>query len=244
MLGESRGRQRADGILPAGLTTGGGQKASICPGGAADVEEYRAKRRREEIYFLSPETGASAISSGMSAIHFDRPEAFTVEECARIVVLGEAVGLAPATVYGGSAPQVDTKVRDVATSHHPRTEATAWLHDRLDALFAEAAAALGVAVAPMTEPLQILRYDEGGHFRTWHSDAGLDARDRRLLSVSVELSPLADHDGGDLEIAPSVLGRRTLEQGGARFFLSRALHHVTPVTRGTRWALVNWTGGA
>jgi PKHD-type hydroxylase len=180
----------------------------------------------------------------VNGIHFDRPDAFSADECACIVALGEAAGLAAATVYGDSKAQVDTNVRDVATSHHARTEATAWLHDRLDALFAEAAAALGVAVAPMAEPLQILRYDEGGHFRTWHSDAGLDASGRRLLSVSVELSPLADHDGGDLEIVPSVLGRRTLAQGGARFFLSRALHRVTPVTRGTRWALVNWTGGA
>lgn len=180
----------------------------------------------------------------MNGIHFDRPEAFSAKECARIVALAEGAGLAPATVYGGDGTQVDASFRDVATSYHARTPAAAWLHDRLDALFAEAAAALGVAVAPMSEPLQILRYDIGGHFRTWHSDAGFDASARRLLSVSVELSPPGAHDGGDLEIVPSVLGRRTLAQGGARFFLSRALHRVTPVTRGTRWALVNWTGGA
>ena len=180
----------------------------------------------------------------MNGIHFDRPGVFSTEECARIVALAEEAGLAPATIYGASGTQVDTNVRDVATSYHPRSDATAWLHDRLDSLFAEAADALGVAVAPMAEPLQILRYDEGGHFRTWHSDAGVDAYDRRLLSVSVELSPRDAHDGGALEIAPSALGRRLLEQGGARFFFSRAIHRVTPVTRGTRWALVNWTAGA
>ena len=37
----------------------------------------------------------------MSAIHFDRPGAFSADECSRIVALGEAAGLAPATVYGG-----------------------------------------------------------------------------------------------------------------------------------------------
>ena len=180
----------------------------------------------------------------MNPIHFDRPDAFTADECARIVALGETAGLVPATVYGGDGTQVDSSARNAATSHHERTEATAWLHDRLDRLFAEAAAALGVAVAPMNEPLQIVRYDEGGHFQMWHSDAGFDAQGRRLLSVSVELSPLGDHEGGDLQIVPSVMGARTLEQGGARFFFSRALHRVTPVTRGTRWALVNWTGPA
>ena len=180
----------------------------------------------------------------MNTIHFDRPAAFSADECARIVALGEAAGLAPATVYGGEGTQVVPSIRNVATSHHERGEGTAWLHDRLDGLFAEAAAALGVEVAPMTEPLQILRYDEGGHFQTWHSDAGFDAQGRRLLSVSVELSPLDAHDGGDLQIVPAMMGTRTLEQGGARFFFSRALHRVTPVTRGTRWALVNWTGPA
>lgn len=101
----------------------------------------------------------------MSGIHFDRPDAFTAEDCARIVALAQDVGLAAATVYAGDGTQVDRNTRDVATSHHSRTPATAWLHDRLDALFAEAAAALGVTVAPMAEPLQILRYDEGSHFQ-------------------------------------------------------------------------------
>lgn len=180
----------------------------------------------------------------MNAIHFDRPGAFTPVECDRIVALAEAAGLVPATVYGGDGTQVDPNVRDVATSLHQRSSATAWLHDRLDSLFAEAAAALGVAVSPMAEPLQILRYDQGGHFRAWHTDGGYDVQARRLLSVSVELSPLGAYDGGDLQIAPSVMSPRTLAQGGARFFFSRALHCVTPVTRGTRWALVNWTGAA
>jgi PKHD-type hydroxylase len=180
----------------------------------------------------------------MSDVHFDRPEAFTADECARVVALAETAGLAPATIYGGDGTKVDPNIRNVASSLHQRSPATAWLHDRLDTLFAEAAAALGVAVAPMAEPLQILRYDEGGHFRTWHTDGGLDAQARRLLSVSVELSPLGAYDGGDLQIAPSALGLRTLPQGGARVFFSRVLHCVTPVTRGTRWALVNWTGAA
>jgi PKHD-type hydroxylase len=46
-----------------------------------------------------------------------------------------------------------------------------------------------------------------------------------------------------LEIAPGTIGLpRTLPRGGARLFPSRAIHRVTPVTRGERWALVAWTG--
>ena len=178
----------------------------------------------------------------MALIH-DVPQAFSEAECDSLIALGERVGLAPATVWAGAGDQVDSAVRSAFTSYHPRGPETAWVYDRLDRLFAEAGEAFALAVGPVTEPLQILRYDEGGHFQTWHSDSGSDAQTRRLVSVSVELSALGDHEGGDLEIVPATVGRvRTLPRGGARFFPSRALHRVTPVTRGLRRALVIWTG--
>ena len=91
--------------------------------------------------------------------------------------------------------------------------------------------------------MQILRYDPGCHFQRWHTDGGLDRIEKRLISVSVELSDAADYEGGTLEIVPDLVGRpRSVPRGGATFFPSRALHRVTPVTRGTRRALVAWTG--
>jgi PKHD-type hydroxylase len=178
----------------------------------------------------------------MPFIH-DAPQAFSGAECDSLVALGEQVGLAPATVWTAAGDSVEAAVRSAETSYHPRGAATEWIYDRLDRLFAEAGEAFGLEVGPVTEPLQILRYGVGGHFQTWHSDAGYDAGASRLVSVSVELSPLGAHDGGDLEIVPDTIGRiRSLERGGARFFPSRALHRVTPVTRGVRHALVIWTG--
>lgn len=179
----------------------------------------------------------------MALIH-DVPEAFSEAECEALVALGERVGLAPATVWAGTGDRVDPAVRSASTSYHPRGPETGWIYDRLDRLFAEAGEVFGLAIGPVTEPLQIVRYDEGGHFQTWHSDAGYDAQATRLVSVSVELSEPGDHDGGNLEIMPATVGRvRSLGRGGARFFPSRALHRVTPVTRGVRHALVIWTGG-
>lgn len=179
----------------------------------------------------------------MALIH-EVPAAFSEAECDFLILLGERVGLAPATVWAGAGDRVDPAVRSARTSYHPRGPGTDWIYDRLDRLFAEAGEALGLAVGPVGEPLQIVRYDVGGHFRTWHSDAGYDALDRRLVSVSVELSAPGDHEGGDLEIIPDTVGRRrTLARGGARFFPSKAIHRVTPVTSGIRHALVIWTGG-
>ena len=180
----------------------------------------------------------------MALIH-DVPNAFSDCECDALIALGGQAGLAPATVWSPAGDPVQSAIRSAETSYHPRSEATAWIYERLDPLFAQAGEAFGLAVGPVTEPLQILRYGIGGHFQTWHSDAGYDRGVGRLVSVSVELSPLGDHEGGDLEIVPDTIGRaRDLERGGARFFPSRALHRVTPVRRGVRHALVIWTGAA
>ena len=173
----------------------------------------------------------------------DVANAFDAAECDRLIAMAEGAGMASAPTYGDGFDHVPPdRVRRVLGSLQERSDSTAWLFDRLDSLFAEAAEALGVEVAPMAEPIQILRYGPGDHFQAWHTDAGFDRQDDRLLSVSVELSAPDDHDGGVLELLPSLVGiPRTLPRGGARFFLSRALHRVTPVTRGVRWALVNWT---
>jgi len=167
--------------------------------------------------------------------------AFTSEECDVIVALAARAETRPAHVWGGAAYLVDERVRSVAQSYHPRGPETAWVYDRLDALFGEAAARFGLEVGPAAEDFQLLRYDVGSHFQAWHTDAGADKHDQRLISVSVELSDPGDFEGGLLEI-PQAGAPPRLARGGARFFLSRCIHRVTPVTRGTRWALVNWTG--
>jgi PKHD-type hydroxylase len=174
--------------------------------------------------------------------HFDRPDAFTAAECDAIVALGEAGALEQATVYGDSGDQVDPRMRQAERCYWSREIAGGWIHERLDALFADAGERFGFAVDPVFEDIQFVRYRVGGHFQLWHSDAGADRHDARLISVSVELSNAGDYDGGVLEIAPAVGMARTLPRGGARLFLSRAIHRVTPVTRGVRHALVAWTG--
>ena len=177
----------------------------------------------------------------MPSFYLAIPGAFTPAECDAIVAMADGAKAAP--VWGDGGYHIDRSQRDVPTSLHARGEGNAWLFDRLDALFAEAAVAFGLPVGPIGEDIQILRYDVGNHFQTWHSDAGRDAHDRRRISMSVELSERADYDGGELEIVPDRAGAlRTLPRGSAQLFPSRALHRVTPVVRGRRWALVAWTG--
>ena len=176
-------------------------------------------------------------------MHIDRPHAFTPAECDAIVAVAQARAMEPATVWGAEGDEVVPELRRAERCHLKRDDQSAWLFERLDALFAEAAEQLELAVDPVFETIQVVRYGVGDHFQTWHSDAGTDRSRERQISLSVELSDPADHEGGLLEIAPGTIGAaRTLPKGGTRLFASRAIHRVTPVTRGQRWALVAWTG--
>ena len=178
----------------------------------------------------------------MSLTYLAIADAFDDSECDRIIALADEAPTGPGPLYGGAEPEVDPARRDVRSSLVGRAHAP-WLFARLDALFAAGAEAFGLQVGPVSEEIQILLYGEGGHFRMWHTDAGPDTGQRRLISMSVELSPPGDYAGGALEVVPDLVGRpRTLPRGGVHLFPSRALHRVVPVKRGERWALVAWTG--
>lgn len=177
---------------------------------------------------------------------YDRADAFSDGECDALIRLAEARGgaTAPAPVYGhGGAAQIRTDMRSAQSLLLARDSGQPWLWERLDRLFAEGAAAFGTQVDPVFEPAQLVRYNVGDHFQMWHSDAGTDRLDARRISMSVELADPETYEGGLLEIAPArMLPQRAPPRGYATLFPSRALHRVTAVRSGTRWALVAWTG--
>lgn len=178
----------------------------------------------------------------MSRTYLCCPEAFTGEECDSILAFAPAEPES-ASVWTHEAYGVDRDSRNSGLSLLGRDERSEWLFARLDGLFAKAAGPFGLPVGPVRDMIQILRYDVGGHFIRWHSDAGLDRHEQRRISLSVELSAPEDYEGGLLEIVPDLIGGpRSLPRGSVHLFPSRALHHVTEVKRGTRWSLVAWTG--
>ena len=174
---------------------------------------------------------------------YDRDGVFSPAECDALLALAGARGGRPAPLTGYDGDMVDPEQRRATTTLVERDSDSAWLFERLDALFAEAGATLEIPVEALSEPVQVVRYGVGDHFHLWHSDAGHDLQERRRLSASVELSDPADYEGGLLEIMPMrMLPASAPGQGHATIFPSRALHHVIPVTRGVRYALVAWTG--
>jgi len=97
----------------------------------------------------------------------------------------------------------------------------------------------------MGEPAQFTEYKEDGGHYNWHMDIetiGVNEPPIRKISMTVPLVPETDFEGGQMEFNKpgDVLH---LKQGQAVFFASFLQHRVLPVTRGTRYSLVQWFTG-
>ena len=89
------------------------------------------------------------------------------------------------------------------------------------------------------EDLQFATYNVGD-FYGLHKDA--DETNNRILSVSVQLSDPSEYKGGNLIFD---YDRHPIEnkQGSMIIFPSNLYHEVEPVTKGTRYSLVQWYKG-
>ena len=94
------------------------------------------------------------------------------------------------------------------------------------------------------EDLQFAIYKQGD-FYGLHKDA--DEENKRVLSISVQLSKPKDYEGGDLKFEKYCrYDGRPIEraQGTVIIFPSNLYHEVTPVTMGIRYSLVQWFKGS
>jgi PKHD-type hydroxylase len=90
------------------------------------------------------------------------------------------------------------------------------------------------------------RYEGGGHYGP-HLDGAIrpvDGTDRKIrtdLSLTVMLSDPADYDGGELVVGDLLEEREIkLPAGHAILYPSNSIHHISPVTRGVRFAAFTW----
>lgn len=86
------------------------------------------------------------------------------------------------------------------------------------------------------------RYGEGMFYRD-HTDSALSVNPpmRVDISLTLFLSDPADYDGGELIVeSPGAPCAVKLAAGNAVAYLSNALHRVNKITRGERYAAVNW----
>jgi len=96
------------------------------------------------------------------------------------------------------------------------------------------------------EPLQFIKYEVGGKYG-WHMDThDLTELEIRKLSTTVQLSNPDDYEGGEFQIfngKEDSLDLNISKQGSVIVFDSRDWHRLTPVTKGVRYSLVQWSQG-
>ena len=107
------------------------------------------------------------------------------------------------------------------------------------------------ALALRVFPPLFNRYDPGMHFGTHIDNAirfvkpslgtGAAIRVRTDLSATLFLTDPADYDGGELVIEDTFGSHAVkLAAGELVLYSATSRHHVTPVTRGSRWASFFW----
>jgi PKHD-type hydroxylase len=178
--------------------------------------------------------------------HIVRENVFTREECAQILAPlddGTAQG-ARATIREGR--DIVPAIRASRVHWLPMVPVYAWIWHRLaEVCLAVNQATYQFELTGFVDMLQVTTYTatEAGHY-TWHMDCGPGHMRVRKLSLSIQLSHPLDYDGGLLELHHgATYEAMSKRQGTAIVFPAYALHRVTPVTRGTRHALVAWCCG-
>ena len=149
----------------------------------------------------------------------------------------------------------NTKVRisDVYWTHDQ------WLYDLIWPFMLEANKVSGWNLdIHAAESMQLARYRKGG-FYEWHKDGSSDSLaaydepqneflNGKVRKISMSLILNDDFESGEFEFCCYGEGKSEitpieLKRGDMIFFTSGMEHRVRPVTKGTRYSLVNWFVG-
>lgn len=173
---------------------------------------------------------------------------FSPPECDALIRVGESRPLSNGPIGNGldgkfevvpSYRQVRTRtlyldeVPWAADRIIERTETTNREHFRFD-------------LTGLHEHLIFLKYEAGEHpgKYEWHQDIGGGICSLRKLSMTCQLSRPEDYDGCRLHLFTNCdFDPGKVGLGDAVIFPSYLPHCVTPISRGTRYALVAWVGG-
>jgi len=166
--------------------------------------------------------------------------AFTKEECERIIELGNSKTQKQATTRGGDV----SKVRKSEVAWLYPSDDLDWAYRRLtDVITNLNERFFKFDLFGATEGFQFTKYTAPGGKYGQHIDSAQGNLVRKL-SFTLQLSDPKDYKGGDLCLylsdKPEVMKR---EQGYVALFPSYVLHEVKPVTQGTRYSLVSWITG-
>lgn len=172
------------------------------------------------------------------------PDAFSPDDCDRIVALARAAPPRDAGLVGQTTQHDIRRADLVWIDDVPGAD---WVMDRIiDIVAAANRDAFDVTIREFGESAQVARYgaEREGHF-DWHSDIGTGQwAAQRKLTMVVQLTEPDAYTGGLLQVWPSnSVITAAVARGSATLFPSYLLHRVTPVTAGERHSLTIWAHG-
>ena len=171
--------------------------------------------------------------------------AFTDEECDAIIKLGKSLTPKEATVGDYGKQSVEYRIRKNKLSWIEPNEDASWIYARLTKCIDDINAQFWNFDLDYIETLQFTQYEENADFYGPHIDLAANSFNYRKLSFSIQLSNPEDYDGSNLIVHSGLLDDPGVltSRGSVNYFPSYMLHEVTPLVRGTRYALVGWVNG-
>ena len=167
-------------------------------------------------------------------------QAFTKEECEKIIEIGNDRTQKQATIFNNE----QNKIRRSEVAWLYPSDDLEWAYRRMTDIITDLNNRFfQFDLFGATEGFQFTKYTAPNSRYGRHIDLTPGALIRKL-SFTVQLSEPEDYKGGDLCLylgeKPEVMKK---EQGFVALFPSYVLHEVKPVTQGTRYSLVSWITG-
>jgi len=165
-------------------------------------------------------------------------EAFTKEECEKIIKIAKNKGFIKGTTGG------KTDIRQSKISWLYASDNLDWAFRRIsDIVLNLNDRFFQFDLHGLNEGLQFTNYKAPSDKYGKHIDRALDSIIRKL-SLSIQLTNPKEYEGGELILYENEKGKEMKkEQGTLVLFPSYILHEVKPVTKGERNSLVSWVTG-
>jgi PKHD-type hydroxylase len=165
---------------------------------------------------------------------------FSVEECKKIIDIGNKKGLIKGITVGGDKKEV----RDSKISWLYPSDDLDWVYRKLtDVVLNLNERFFKFDIYGFIEGFQFTHYQAPSGKYKKHVDKIMNGYIRKL-SLSIQLSDPNSYEGGDLVLydgdSPILIPK---EQGKLILFPSYTLHEVKPITKGERYSLVAWITG-
>lgn len=171
--------------------------------------------------------------------------AFSDEECQKIVDLGKSFELYDGTIGGNyNVTDVSKSIRDSKIVFIGAINEMEWVYRRLtDVVLNLNNSYFRFDLFGFNEALQFTEYNAPSGKYDFHVDRTPHGTVRKL-SIVLQLTDPNEYEGGDFEIMDGTeIEKLPRSRGTVMAFPSYMLHRVSTITKGTRHSLVGWITG-